>query len=217
MSYYMPMNPWKKIFAIAFVLVGGTASFGIWSISQFEKAFSQMEVKSDTQRATAISIVSSAQEVISSSTIAIDQGTSTLVSTTTIFNATTSDQVASTTVSVFEPKDFSLTFPTQGKILYTGCTYDISWASSTRVDTFNLWLVDSDKIEKLRSDKSGLYGASSTPFIGKMIWKVGDIVPGSYYILISKIDGVDVTYRSEKFIIKNKATNNTSSIDVCSQ
>lgn len=203
---------WKRIMLTSMFLVGTAGAFGYWSISEFNKALSNVD--KNEYPASVINPVNVGASVIDTvSTMA-----STPISTSTsidVFVATSTN--ATSTIVDLDPKTFSLTFPAKGDVLYTGCTYGLKWASSTKASSFDLWLVDDSKLEKLKPSSSGLVGTSSYGFFGILPWTVGDVDQGTYYILVSKIDGVDITYRTDKFSIKKDDNNNASSTDVCAR
>ncbi len=195
-------------------LVGTAGAFGYWSVSEFNKALSSVD-RNEYPASVIRPIDSSA--VINSIAYNTQVTTSTVGTTSVDIVSTSTITEAPTLIENLDPKTFSLNFPAKGDVLYTGCTYGLKWASSTKASSFDLWLVDDSKLEKLKPSSSGLVGTSSYGFIGILPWTVGDVDQGTYYILISKIDGVDITYRTDKFSIKKDDNKNASSTDVCAR
>lgn len=104
--------------------------------------------------------------------------------------------------------EMSFTFPQKGDGVYIGCTYQISWQSSTTINSLETALIDAGTREAAGPIASGLAKENT---IGKdsqnLKWKVGVVWPGAYYIKISKINGVDTEFRSKVFEINRMLTN----------
>jgi len=108
----------------------------------------------------------------------------------------TSGEVATST------PELSLTFPKKGTGVYIGCTYPISWQSSTTTSSLEIALVDASSSVSLGPITSGLAREMAIEKDSQNInWKVGFVRPGAYYIKISKINGVDTDTISKVFII----------------
>ena len=96
----------------------------------------------------------------------------------------------------------------------SSCTYQIAWRSSTTIHSLYATLVDADTGKSMGPVASGLAKENTIEKEPQNLnWKVGFVLPGAYYIKISKINNVDIEAESEIFII-NKISEN---IDISEQ
>ncbi len=104
--------------------------------------------------------------------------------------------IASTSLEV------SFNFPQKGAKLYIGCTYQISWQSSATIHSLGTALVDAGTKELVGPIASGLAKEYTIEKdLQNLKWNVGVVVPGAYYITVSKINGAEAEFRSEVFDI----------------
>jgi len=167
------MRGLKRIALIAFFLIGGAAAFGYWSTNQFNQAIDDL----------------------SSLYLANTQGA--YISFDKLDNKTTSTSVATSTVS-----ELSFVFPENNTEVYMGCTYLISWQSSTTIDTLETVLIDAGTGESVGPVPSGLAKENRIEKERQNLeWTVGFVWPGAYYIKISKINGTETKTKSRDFVI----------------
>lgn len=173
------------ISTIVFVLIGGTLSFGYWSLGQFNLAFNSFEA---SQSQLSASLTSNTKPVLNNA-----------VATTTAGGA----QVATTT------SDVSVTFSAKGDDVYIGCTYQISFQSSTStVRSFEAALIDTGTGETVGPIASGLAKTNNLkPNSKNLDWKVGEVWSSEYVILVSKINSVEIENKSESFTIRKMPEN----------
>lgn len=193
------MNHWKKILSIAIILVGGTAIFGYWAINEFDKVFSRL-VDTNNQVAKAGDLVS-----IVESSVVVSTSTDSTVSTSTPV------EIAITTLisGYFDPNNFSIITPQKGNTLYVGCNYNVKWNEPNLLSDADLWVVNAETIEKVHPSTSLLSVSSTTEPVSNIDWKIGNIATGTYYILFSKINDQDFTYRSDKFYVEELGSDMT--------
>lgn len=123
------------------------------------------------------------------------------------FNRTLSDLETSLTSNILlvsSSLGLSLNFPKEGDEVYVGCTYPISWQSSTTINSLGTALIDTGTREAIDPKVSGLAKESVIETDSQNLnWKVGVVRSGEYYIKVLKINGADVKIRSRVFTINN--------------
>jgi len=187
------MKSLKYITVVTFVLIGGTVSFGYWSLNEFSYALNNL---------SALSISS----VLLVST-PFGEKNDELISTSTSTTASTSTSTSTPTLispQLQTPKDLELffTFPQKGDKIYIGCTYEILWQSSTTVDSIETSLVDAYTHKPAGPIASGVSKENMIhPDSQNLKWNVGVVWPGEYYIAVSKINNADINRKSEVFTI----------------
>ena len=189
---------WKRITLVIFVLIGVTMSFGFWSLQQFNNAnnaFDNLSVAYLADTSQAYSFFKQRTELASTS-------------------PETSGEFATST----DPK-LSFTFPQKGDEIYIGCTYQISWQSSTMVSSLEAALIDAGAIGAIGPKTSGLAKENTIEKESQNLnWKVGlSVWPGAYYIKVSKINGVEAVFRSQVFKISQmpKGIDEEEKINIC--
>ncbi len=198
------MKGWIRITMVAFVLVGGTAFFGFWSISQLGKTIDNLSAVYLANTPLVDSLLKHRQnrELASSSPEASDQLFATSTATSTDIRLASSSPEASGLFATSTDTELAFTFPQKEGGVYIGCTYPISWQSPETISSLEAALVDAGTIETVGENIGGL---TKVNIIEKghrnLDWKVGSVWPGLYYIKISKINGADTEIRSKAFII----------------
>ena len=176
-----------RITLVSSILIGGTMSFGYWSLSQFDSVFDNLSAASVANTLTASSFLKKNAEVASTSA-------STL--------ASTSPEVSTNAFATSTDPELSFTFLHKDVGLYIGCTYPISWQASTTIRSLEATLVDAGTRDPVEQKISGLAKENTIEDSQHISWKVGeDVVPGAYYIKISKIYGAKAVVRSSAFAI----------------
>ncbi|MEK7185497.1 MAG: hypothetical protein AAB726_02645 [Patescibacteria group bacterium] len=201
------MSSWKRITLVIFVLIGGFASFGYWSISQFDSAFDSLDKLSASYVADTRSVYSSLKQnlemEIESASTSPEVSEISEVLETTEEPATTTPTSSSTDTDADVDLGLFFTFPQGGDEVYIGCNYQISWQSSTAINSLETALIDDGIREPMGPIASGLAKENIFKTDSQNLgWKVGVVWPGSYYIKISKINGVEAEIRSKVFEIK---------------
>ncbi|MEX2013879.1 MAG: hypothetical protein WD896_00810 [Parcubacteria group bacterium] len=199
------MKSWIRIILVVFVLIGGTISFGYWSTNQLNQAFDNL---SAAYLASTYSVYPSLkQDVGLASTSPEISGE--IATSTDLGLASTSPEISGT-VATTTPPEFSFTFPQNNTQVYIGCTYPISWESSTTINSLETALIDSGTRETMGPITSGLPREKVIETDSQNLkWKVGIVWPGGYYIKVSKINGIEAELRSKVFQI-NKMSENIS-------
>ncbi|MSR78880.1 MAG: hypothetical protein EXS59_01915 [Candidatus Taylorbacteria bacterium] len=202
------MKKWVQIIVVAFVLVGGTASFGYWSMDQFDRTLDNLSavyfsiippVDSFFKSRKITELASSSPEI--SGLSATSTATSTdikLASSSPETFGSSSTPVATSTVT-----KLAFTFPQNEGGIYTGCMYPISWQSPETINSFEAVLADAGTRETVGQKTGGLAKENIVEKDSQILnWKVGAVWSGSYYIKISKINGAGEAIRSKIFSIK---------------
>lgn len=196
------MKNWIRIFLVCFVLVGGTAFFAYRSLNQFNDALDNISASSlviakippipFSDQTNKEQIPTSTLEIISTSTPAIIS-----TSTTDIISTSTSTSATSTDLNM------SFVFPKKNnEVVYVGCTYQLSFQSSTTIHSLEAVLFDAGAIKIIEPITSGLARENKIePNSQNLDWKVGVVWPGEYYIKVSNINGVDLENYSKVFMI----------------
>lgn len=204
------MKNWKRITLVIFVLIGGTASFAYWSLNQFNNMLDSLSAVYLASTLTAYpSFKRDADLATTSLEISGELATST--------DSTSPPRASSGQATSTDP-ELSFTFPQKGAKVYIGCTYPISWQSSTVINSLVTTLVDAGTRETMGPIASGLVKENMIERdLQNLTWKVGNVWPGSYYIKISKINDVDTETRSRVFMISAmpKGTNKEEKINIC--
>lgn len=178
------MKTWKRITLVSFVLIGSALSFGYWSFSQIDTIFDDLNSSYGANTAS-----TSLSERTDKKSILARLWT---VATPTVSTST----------------EISITFPRGGDGVYMGCTYDISWQSPFAINSLNIALIDAGTKKASESIYSGL-AETHTIETGKQYiqWKVGTVWPGEYYIVTSKVNGLDTEIKSETFVVNRTLEN----------
>ena len=96
----------------------------------------------------------------------------------------------------------SFIFPKKNNKVYIGCTYQLSFQSSTTIRLVETTLIDAGAIETIEPIVSGLAEENKIePNSQSLDWKVGVVWPGKYYIKVSNINGADLENYSKVFTI----------------
>lgn len=197
------MNSWQRITLVSFVLIGGTLYFGYWSINQFNNAFDNLSASSVANTLTVSTFFKKDFDLASTSSTGNVEVLAT--STDEIIPTITSSTTIATTIPVTATSTdlkLSFTFPQKGDKVYTDCTYQISWQSSTTINSLETALVDAGTRESVGPIASGLAKENTIERdLQNLKWKVGVVWPGTYYIKVSKINGVEAEFRSKIFEI----------------
>ncbi len=176
------MKNWIRIVLLCFVLIGGTMCFGYWSFSQFNNVFDNLDVSYLTS-------TSSTSVLEPKKTDNKEYFLNTLPETALFLTASTDFELAST-------------FLQKGNGVYRGCTYKMYWKSST-TNALEIVLIDAGTKKAVESIYSGLVRESDVEKgLQNVTWKVGMVWPGEYYILVSRINGVDREIKSKTFTVK---------------
>lgn len=182
------MKSWIRIAIVVLVLIGGTASFSYWSVNQFENAFDTL---SDSYVANVSSVYLSFKQDAES--------------------ASTSPEIAGALATSTDP-EVSFVFPIKSDKAYIGCTYSISWQSSTTVNSLETALIDAGTSEAVGEKTGGLAKEHTIEKDSQNLnWKVGSVSPGAYYIKISKMNGVEAEFKSKAFVISETSKGTTVS------
>ena len=193
---------WKRIILKAFVLIGSATFFSYWSINQFNQAFDNL---SASYFASINSVYPSfEQKVELASTSPEISGELATSADETIPSITATMTAATTTLSADTSTDLELsfTFPQKNDEVFIGCTYQLSWQSSTTINSLESTLVDAGTRESMGPIASGLAKENAIEKDSQNLsWKVGVVWPGEYYIKVSNINGADLETRSKVFTI----------------
>lgn len=181
------MKNWMRIGVVVFVSIGGTMSFGFWSLQEFDNAFENVG-------ASYAAISPYVRKVPTTATTTPMSATST---------ATTSESslVTASDQGEIDPK-FKLIFTPKKKGVYSGCTYDISWSASTTIRSLEATLIDAGTRKPSGPVTSGISKENDIDADSQTLkWKVGAVVPGTYFIEVSKVNGIEAESRSKTFQI----------------
>ena len=194
------MKNWIRIFLVCFALVGGTAFFVYQSLNQFNNALDNLSASSASSFATAkIPPIpfsdKTSKEQIPTSTPEIISSSATSTTPETIPVSTTSTE--STDLET------SFIFPKKDSEVYIGCTYQLSFQSSTTISSLEIALLDNGTNETIEPSASGIARENKIePNSQSLDWKVGVVWPGKYYIKVSNINGADLKSYSKVFTIR---------------
>ncbi|OHA94366.1 MAG: hypothetical protein A3C62_00645 [Candidatus Zambryskibacteria bacterium RIFCSPHIGHO2_02_FULL_39_16] len=212
------MKSWKRITLVIFVLVGGTTSFGYWSIKQFDSVFDNL---SATYLANTHSVYPSFKRNAGLASTSPEILGELATSTEGIILATTSTTTTATTTPVVTASanlELSFTFPQSNAQVYIGCTYPISWQSSATITSLETALIDAGTREAVGPKTGGLAKENTIKKdLANLEWKVGVVWPGAYYIKVSKINGVEAEFRSKTFQINKmpEGIDEEEKINIC--
>ena len=177
------MKKWIRIFLVCFVLVGGTAVFAHQLLNQFNKALDSLSASSFAD--------------VKMRPIPFSER----VNKEQILASTSTPETISTSATSTDLK-FSFVFPKKDSEVYIGCTYELSFESSTTTRLLETALIGVGTKEAVEPIKSGLAVESKIePSTQSLDWKVGAVSLGEYYIQVSNINGVDLEQHSKVFTI----------------
>lgn len=201
------MSNWKRITLVIFVLIGSVAFFGYWSINQFDQAFNNLNA---LYVANTYSVYPSSKQNVELASTSQEMFVE-LATSTDLGLASTSQEMLLIVATSTDP-ELSFIFPKKSDEVYIGCTYKISWQSSTTINSLETTLVDAGTRESVGPIASGLEKENTIERdLQNLKWKVGVVWSGAYYIKVSKINGVEVEFRSEIFEINKMSENIRSS------
>lgn len=194
------MQHWVRIVLAVLMLLGGTLSFGYWSLRQFDTIFDNLDTPYVANTLTASS---SFKEDADGEFASREMSDALATPTDGIippFTATTTTASTTPVTATSTDLEFSFTFPQKGDEVYIGCTYPISWQSSTTVQSLETALIDAGTRKPVGPIASGLARGNIVEQGSQNLkWQVGIVWPGEYFIELSKINGVEVDFRSKVF------------------
>ena len=182
---------------VCFVLVGGTAFFVYQSLNLFDDAL-------DDLSASSFVIAKMPPILFSDETNKEQIPTSTpeTISTSTPETISTSTPETISTSATSTDLKLSFIFPKKNNKVYIGCTYQLSFQSSTTIHLLETALIDAGTTETVEPSASGLARENKIePNSQSLDWKVGVVWPGKYYIKVSNINGADLENYSKVFTI----------------
>ncbi|MFT5179975.1 MAG: hypothetical protein ACI9GH_000174 [Candidatus Paceibacteria bacterium] len=192
------MNNWKRSILV-FVLFGSITLFSYWSNNQFNQVFNNLNDLFVTNSYSGYLSKQNAELATTSPAMMGELATST---DGTIPGVTSTTTVAISTSVTDTNLEFSFTFPQEGGRFFIGCTYPISWQSSTTIDSLEIDLVDAGTRDVVGPIASGLTKENTIEKdLQNLKWKVGVVWSGAYYIKVSKINSTETEFRSEAFEI----------------
>lgn len=189
-----------RIILVTFVLIGGATFFGFWSIGQFDQAFD------DFSQANAQFAYSSLlrKDVLGKKLASTTPVISGVVATSTDLNLVSTSSEMTLGVATLTNPQLSFSFLQSDTKVYTECTYSISWDPFIKVDSLEIDLVDATTGILVEANTSGFAKENILEEDSDHLdWKVGGVLPGEYFILISKINGIEREVRSKYFMIYN--------------
>ena len=185
---------WKRITLIMFVLIGSATFFSYWSINQFNHALNDL---SDSSLASTGSVYLLYKQKVGLASTSPEISGELATST-----ESTDPEIATTTLATSTDPELSFTFPQKNDEVFIGCTYQLSWQSSTTISSLKTALVDAGTGEFMGPITSGLAKENAIEKdLQNLNWKVGVVWPGKYYIKVSNINGIDLETRSKVFTI----------------
>lgn len=183
------MSGWKYISIVVLMLLGGAIYFGYWTVGQYNVALDVQDVAYSQFSAS-----------LSAYTKAILDKSKTATTTDVSEVSTTTEPVVIWEAATTTP-DIFLTFPAAGSDIYIGCSYKIVWQPSVIIRSLGVALIDAGNLKAMGPIASGISATSSTTGFESFTWKVGNVWPGEYFILISKINDVESETKSKYFMV----------------
>jgi len=173
--------------------------FGYWSFNQFDIALDDISAPyfanthlAYTSPKQNTGLASASLETSGELTVSIDSEL-----------ASTSLEISGELAIFTTDSKLSFTFPQKSGKVYIGCTYPISWQPATLISSLEAALIDAGAKETVEPKTSGLAKENTIEKESQNLnWKVGfSVWPGTYYIKVSKINGVEAEFRSKVFKI----------------
>ena len=216
------MKSWKRITLVIFVLIGGTMSFGYWSINQFDIALDNISAPYFANTHSVYPVRGNASNGVyppKDGLASVSIETSGKLTTSTGSELASASQEVSEELATSTDPELSFTSPKKDAKVYIGCTYPISWQSTTMISSLEAALIDAGAREAVEPKTSGLAKENTIEKESQNLnWKVGfSIWPGAYYIKVSKINGVEAEFRSQVFKISQmpKGIDEKEKINIC--
>jgi len=179
-------------------LIGGTAFFVYQLSNQFNNALDNLSASSFAiakippihffDKTNKEQIPTSTPETISIPAVSTDP-----------ISTSTPETISTSTT----PTDLKLSFifPKKNNEVYIGCTYQLSFQSSSAIRSLVTALIDAGVRKPIEPFVSGLASENKIePNSKSLDWEVGEVWPGKYYIKVTDIHGVDL--RSDVFTIR---------------
>lgn len=189
------MSGWKYISIVVLILLGGTIYFGYWALSQYNLALDTYSASYSQLSASLAAYTKIALGRTTATTTDISE-----ISTTTPQNISTTSPIIISTSATSTDLKLSFVFPNKDNEVYTGCTYQIPLQSSTTIRSLGTALIDAGTRETIGPIASGLAKESIIEKGSQNLkWKVGVVWPGTYYIKVSNINGIDAEIKSKVF------------------
>ena len=205
------MKNWKRIILVVLVLIGGTASFSYWSISQFDQTFDSLGASHIANVASVHSAYTLAKRQKTDTTLSSEGKVlgESATSTENVEEAvSTSTTETSEGLDIVTKPELSFIFPQENDEIYIGCTYQISWESSGTVASLEAVLVDAITGEHAGPVRSGIAKENTIDGEQKLEWKVGAVWPGWYYIEVPRVNGAERDFKSNVFEISKTPEGN---------
>jgi len=216
------MKSWKRITLVIFVLIGGTLSFGYWSMNQFDIALDNISAPYFANTHSVYPVRGNASNGVyppKDGLASVSIETSGKLTTSTGSELASASQEVSEELATSTDPGLFFTFPKKDTKVYIGCTYPISWQSTTMISSLEAALIDAGAREAVEPKTSGLAKENTIEKESQNLnWKVGfSIWPGAYYIKVSKINGVEAEFRSQVFKISQmpKGIDEKEKINIC--
>ncbi len=175
---------------VCFVLIGGTAFFGYWILSQLNNALEDLS-------ATSFAIAKISPIRLSNKTDNKEQITISAPETPEPEISETPKVIPNSTT----PADLNLSLIIPNEV-YIGCAYQLSFQSSTTISSLEATLVDAGAREIIEPNSSGLARENKIESNSQSLnWEVGMVWPGEYYIKVLNVNDVSLENRSKVFMI----------------
>ena len=185
------MTNTKRILFIITIFIGGALFFAFWAINNFNVEISNIEKLSESNITHQ---VSQNKE---------DVGTTTENVLASAISTSSNEIIQDIKLDTGEP-NFKFSFPTTTIDVYKGCKYKIFWTSAININSISLSLIDAGNKKLIGPVVSGIPKNISDKNSQSLEWKVGNIWPGKYYILVSEIN--------EKSLIEKSSIINVNEI-----
>jgi hypothetical protein len=189
------MKEAKRIILIIILLVGGAMIFRFWALSQFDKTLDSP--KKEANFNGVIKKIFPEEKKVSELEIKKELETP------------SENQIIENNLPLLEETEpiekelnLSFVFPVKENNVFIGCKYNVVWRSEIPSDKLKFSLVDAGMRKELGPITSGIPKTLTEVKVQSLEWKVGNVWPGRYYILISDINDEYTKKRSGVFNIK---------------
>jgi len=194
------MSSTKKIIFFVVILIGGALVFAYWSMQSFNLAFSNFDKLQESNLSNVISVRTPDENVLDTS------------------SASTTLATSPTELLPADLDSFQFIFPAKPTEVYSGCEYNISW-NQVGADSIDISLVDAGTREAMGPVSAGIPKSITGENIENFKWKVGNVWPGKYYILATKINDTEIQKKSASLNIMSlpKEVTSTDIQKFCSE
>ncbi len=203
------MKEIRYIVFIIIILIGGAIIFRYWALNNINLALSDID-KNDV-----FEVYIPKKVVLEAIVEPENKGFSSSPTTEKVLTSSEVRKEESVRVVNIDSKKLDISFisPKKDENLYIGCKYQISFYSSSAVNSIGMSLNDFGTRKAQGPIASGIAKEITGIDIKSIEWKIGNVWPGKYFISTLVVNGQDLSKKSSGFNI-NKIPEDIKKINI---